>query len=206
LDDAVWDVRIHFHAQHNLNRKICSSDVTFLNLYALMHTQGYSFSDELYHMKNLGRGEEREQGLELIDTNIKLQQLKKEYEHSLVLNLLVRATTPFVCQIEADLVRSNYSNVCQRREENLATILYRPPVVYDLSEPAVLAVDQQGVVFHSQCTQESINFSKEKLKAVMEEEAVLEEGHNNSDDSEAAAYDSDNNPFCMEKYRIIEDT
>jgi len=125
---------------------------------------------------------------------------------SLVLNLLVRATTPFVCQIEEDLVRPNYSNVCQRREENLATILYRPPVVYDLSEPAVLAVDQQGVVFHSQCTQESRNFSKEKLKAVMEEEAVLEEGHNNSDDSEAAAYDSDNNPFCMEKYRIIEDT
>ena len=55
-------------------------------------------------------------------------------------------------------------------------------------------------------TQESRNFSKGKLKAVMEEEALLEEGHNNSDDSEAAAYDSDNNPFCMEKYRIIEDT
>ena len=77
--------------------------------------------------------------------------------------------------------------------------------MYDLSEPVVLAVDQQGVVFHSQCTQESISLSKEKLKAVMEEEALLEEGHNNSDDSEAA-YDSDNNPFCMEKYRIIEDT
>ena len=30
-----------------------------------------------------------------------------------------------------------------------ATILYRPPVVYDLSEPAVLAVDQLGVVFPS---------------------------------------------------------
>ena len=207
MDDAVWDVRIHFDAQHNLDRKICSLDVTFLNLYALMHTQGYSFFDELYHMKNLGRGEEREHGLELIDTNIKLQQLKKEYEHSLVLNLLVRATTPFVCQIEQeDLLRSNYSNFCQRREENLATILYRPPVVYDLSEPAVLAVDQQGVVFHSQCTQESRNFSKGKLKAVMEEDAVVEEGHNNSDDSEVVAYDSDTNPFCMEKYRIIEDT
>ena len=46
LDDVVWDVRLHFDAQHNLDRKICSSEVTFLNLYALMHTQGYSFSDE----------------------------------------------------------------------------------------------------------------------------------------------------------------
>ena len=141
----------------------------------------------------------------MIGTNIKLQQLKKEYEHSLVLNLLVRATTPFVRQIEEDLVRSKYSNVCQRREEDLATILYEPPLVYDLSEPAVLAVDKEGVVFHSQCTQESRNFSKGKLKAVMEEEALLEEGHNNSDDCEDA-YDSDNNPFCMEKYRICEDT
>ena len=77
--------------------------------------------------------------------------------------------------------------------------------MYDLSEPAVLAVDKEGVVFHSQCTQESRNFSKGKLKAVMEEEALLEEGHNNSDDCEDA-YDSDNNPFCMEKYRICEDT
>ena len=214
MDDAVWDVRIHFDAQHNLNRKICSSDVTFLNLYALMHTQGYSFSDELYHMKNLGRGEEREHGLELIDTNIKLQQLKKEYEHSLVLNLLVRATTPFVCQIEEDLVRSNYNNVCQRREENLATILYRPPVVYDLSEPAVLAVDDQGVVFNSQgssstnveasgfCTQESKNLGKQKLKSVMEDEVLLQEGYHSSDNSEGA-YDSDN---YLEKYRISQDT
>ena len=95
-------VRDQFDAQHNVDNMIGSSDMTFLNLYALMHTQGYSFSDELYHMKNLGRGEEREHGLELIDTNIKLQQLKKEYEHSLVLNLLVRATTPFVCQIEQE--------------------------------------------------------------------------------------------------------
>ena len=56
------------------------------------------------------------------------------------------------------------------------------------------------------CVHTREQFSKEKLKAVMEEEALLEEGHNNSDDSKAAAYDSDNNPFCMEKYRIIEDT
>ncbi|KAE8817095.1 hypothetical protein D1007_05300 [Hordeum vulgare] len=78
-------------------------------------------------------------------------------------------------------------------------------------EPAVLAVDPEGVVFHSSptqptvvCTQESINFRKDKLKAVIEEETVFEEAHNSSDESEDA-YDSDNNPFCMEKYRICED-
>ena len=77
VEEAIWDVRIHFDALHNLDRKICSSDVTFLNLYALLHTQGFTFSDELYHMENTCIGEKREHGLDLIDTNIKLQQLKK---------------------------------------------------------------------------------------------------------------------------------
>ena len=92
VEEAIWDVRIHFDALHNLDRKICSSDVTFLNLYALLHTQGFTFSDELYHMENTCIGEQREHGLDLIDTNIKLQQIKKQHEHTLVLNLLVRAT------------------------------------------------------------------------------------------------------------------
>ena len=93
MDDAVWDVRIHFDAQHNLDRKICNSDVTYLNLYALMRTQGFNFSDELYHMGNTCIGVQREHGLDLIDTNIKLQQIKKQNEDNLVLNLLVRATS-----------------------------------------------------------------------------------------------------------------
>ncbi|KAE8775279.1 hypothetical protein D1007_52220 [Hordeum vulgare] len=49
------------------------------------------------------------------------------------------------------------------------------------------------------CTQESINFRKDKLKAVMEEELVFEQAHNSSDESEDA-YDSDNIPFCMEEH------
>ena len=94
LDDAIWDVRIHFDAGHNLDRKICSSDVTFLNLYALLTVVGFNFNDELYHMRNTtAAGVEREHRLDLIDTNIKLQELKRKYDDSLVLNLLARATT-----------------------------------------------------------------------------------------------------------------
>ena len=203
MDDAVWDVRIHFDAQHNLDRKICNSDVTYLNLYALMRTQGFNFSDELYHMGNTCIGVQREHALDLIDTNIKLQQIKKQNEDSLVLNLLVRATS-FV------------STAYHVSEEKLATVLYEEPVVYDLRDPPVLAVNDHGVVYESQrsnssalvqptgmCTQESRNVSKRKLKSVMEEEE--EEGYKSTDDSQGA-YDSDNNPFCMKKYRIAEDT
>lgn len=200
VEEAIWDVRIQFDALHNLDRKICSSDVTFLNLYALLHTQGFTFSDELYHMENTCIGEQREHGLDLIDTNIKLQQIKKQHEHTLVLNLLVRATATDSAAIQ--------------RNAELQTILYAPPVVYDLSEPAVLAVDDQGVVFNSQgssstnvgasgfCTQESKNLGKQKLKSVMEDEVLLQEGYHSSDNSEGA-YDSDN---YLEKYRISQDT
>ena len=140
----------------------------------------------------------------MIDTNIKLQQLKSEYEHSLVLNLLVRAAAPNLCQREEQLVRSNVNNVCHR-EEKLAAIFYEPAVVYDLRELGVLAVDAEGVAFYSQCsssptqptalcTHERRNLRKDKLKAVMEEEPVFEQAHDSSDDSEAA-YDSDNKPL-----------
>ncbi|KAE8803257.1 hypothetical protein D1007_20837 [Hordeum vulgare] len=173
LNDDVWELRIHFDSQPNLDMKLCSSDVTFLNLYAVLQTQGFYLSDELYHMRNLGIGEDREQGLDLIDTNMKLQELKKEYKHSLVLNLLVRATTIYLAAS------------APTEHDKLAPIVYQPPVLYDLSEPAVLCVDPQGVVKPTAfCTQESINFRKVNL----EEEPLFEQSHNSSD-----AYESDNN-------------
>ena len=80
LYNDIWDVRIHFDAQENLERKLCSSDVTFLNIYALMETQGYSLSDSLYYMENPGI---EEQGLELIDSNVKLHLIKRQNEESM---------------------------------------------------------------------------------------------------------------------------
>ncbi|KAE8782356.1 hypothetical protein D1007_44274 [Hordeum vulgare] len=96
LNDDVWELRIHFDSQPNIDMKLCSSDVTFLNLYAVLQTQ-------------------------------------------------------------------------------------------------------EGVVFHSSpsqptafCTQESINFKKDNLNVIMEEDSLFEQSHNSSDETENA-YDSDNN-------------
>ncbi|KAE8791377.1 hypothetical protein D1007_34204 [Hordeum vulgare] len=114
LDDVIWDARIHFDAGHNLDMKICSSDVTFLNMYALLTVLGFNFNDELYHVKNTVVGADIKHGLELIDTNIKLQQLKKQYEDSFVLNLLGRATT----HVSSGFVREGVIN---QRVDDLAT-------------------------------------------------------------------------------------
>ncbi|KAE8811704.1 hypothetical protein D1007_11497 [Hordeum vulgare] len=158
---------------------------------------------------NTADGPDIEHGLDLIETNIKFQQVKKHYEDSLVLNLLVRATPT----VSSGFVSEG--NINHRVDES-AAVLYQPPLVYDLSEHGVLDVDDHGVFFQSQgsnisstiqptqhtamCTQESRNVSKGKLKVVFEEED--EEKYNSSD--EEIAYDSDNNPFSMEQHMIDE--
>lgn len=41
--------------------------------------------------------------------------------------------------------------------KQLQPIVYEEPVVYDLSEPPVYVVDQQGNVFESQCSSRSLS-------------------------------------------------
>ena len=126
----------------------------------------------MFHIENPSLGEK---GLDLVDSHAELQKIKRKIQDKLVLDLLVRACPPPVTDFELQK--------CQMPE--LSTVVYQEPVVFDLSEPPILAVDQQGVVFESQCsnsstphpagvcTQESKNATA-KLKAVLEEE---EEGY-----------------------------
>ena len=49
---------MHSDAQEPLERKLCNSDVTYLNLVALMETQGFSVYGCLYHIENPSLGEQ----------------------------------------------------------------------------------------------------------------------------------------------------
>ncbi|KAE8819911.1 hypothetical protein D1007_02085 [Hordeum vulgare] len=133
-----------------------------------------------------------EHGLELVDSNMKLQLIKRRNEERFVLDLLVRATPP---------------PTSAGKKQQLDAIVYYEPVIYDLSKPPVYAVDQQGVVFESQSssssslvgpgflTQESKIVKNPRLKAVVEEQ---NEGYDGSVASEEEGhYDSDNNPYYM---------
>ena len=132
-----------------------------------METQGFNAYDFLYHIENPSLGEN---GLDLVDSNAELHMIKRKIQDKLVLNLLVRACPPPDRDFEMQ----------QCEMPDLSTLVYQEPVVYDLSEPPVLTVDQQGAVFESQCsssstphppggcTQESRN-ANAKLKVVLEE-------------------------------------
>lgn len=47
LYEDIWNVRIHFDNNDLLERKLSCSDVTYLNMVALMKTQGFSIDDSL---------------------------------------------------------------------------------------------------------------------------------------------------------------
>ena len=189
LYDDILDVRFHFDASEMFELKLCSSDVTYLNMIAVMETQGFSEYDLLFHIENPDLGEK---GLEMVESNAELQLVKRQVEECKVLNLLVRACPPPCSQFE---------------RQELSTVVYEEPVLYDLSEPPIYAVDEEGVAFESQssscsvahgtgvCTQESKNV-KGKLKAVLEIEE--EEGYDGSGGSDCEGEDdSDVNPFYM---------
>ena len=193
LYEDIWNVRIHFDNNDLLERKLSCSDVTYLNMVALMETQGFGIDDSLmFYMETPG-----EQGLELVDSNVKLQLIKRQNEECLVLNLLFRACPPAVSVPQKGFVR----------KQNLDITEYFEPVVFDLADPPVYAVDQQGVAYEGQSscsiapvglavlTQESRSVVNPKLKEVVEEE---QDGYDGSyASSSEGQYDSDTNPYYM---------
>ncbi|KAE8800009.1 hypothetical protein D1007_24483 [Hordeum vulgare] len=193
LDEDIWEVRIHFDAREPLERKLSSSNITYLNLVALVETQGFHAYDCLFHISNPYLGKKR---LDLVDCNSELQMIKSTLKRNiadvtLVLNMLARACpsplSEFVRQ-ECD-EQECYDQECDEQqceeqqcdEQEWSTIVYEGQVFFDLSDTPIFVVDQHGVVFESlgrsstrahlprACTQESKNVN-DKLKCVLEEE------------------------------------
>ncbi|KAI5021117.1 hypothetical protein ZWY2020_054527 [Hordeum vulgare] len=73
LYPEIWDVAIHFQDLDSLELKLCSDDVVLPSVVALMETRGYGSTDSVYFDKGIGVD-----GLEKIDSNAKLQQLKRQ--------------------------------------------------------------------------------------------------------------------------------
>ncbi|KAM0894566.1 hypothetical protein ACQ4PT_024396 [Festuca glaucescens] len=51
LDDDIWEIRFHFHGEDNLERTLGRSDITVLNLLALVEGHGYGIRDLMYYHK-----------------------------------------------------------------------------------------------------------------------------------------------------------
>jgi hypothetical protein len=46
----VWEVKYHFIGEDNLERTMCKSDITMLNLFSLIEMHGYGIRDPMYYV------------------------------------------------------------------------------------------------------------------------------------------------------------
>lgn len=133
LDDDIWDVRINLDGQDNIERSIGESDITYMNLLALIEGEGYGINDCMYYVREKGRGIA---GMELLDGMSKVQQMVTQYENEKQVTLAVisgGSTLP--------------PNV------NSASVEEQIPIS-EIGNPVVYTVDDEGVILPSQqCTQ-----------------------------------------------------
>ncbi|KAM0875514.1 hypothetical protein ACQ4PT_036739 [Festuca glaucescens] len=83
LDPKIWVVIIHFDGVDNLERKLGRDDITYMNLVALIETQGYSIRDSIYCRQLEGMHV-------LIENNAKIYELSDLFDSSKVLNLTMK--------------------------------------------------------------------------------------------------------------------
>ncbi|KAI4989792.1 hypothetical protein ZWY2020_038155 [Hordeum vulgare] len=110
LYPEIWDVAIHFQDMDSLELKLCSDDVVLPSVVALMEIQGYGSTDSVYFDKGIGVD-----GLEKIDSNAKLQQLKRQHKDAKLLNLSVyRGSAP----VFEDVLVTQESQIVVGRQES----------------------------------------------------------------------------------------
>jgi hypothetical protein len=56
LDGEFWDIRFYFSGEDNLKRTLRRSDITMLNLLALVEQCGYGIRDFMYYVKEKEKG------------------------------------------------------------------------------------------------------------------------------------------------------
>jgi hypothetical protein len=82
LDPEVWEVIIHLDGLDNLERRIARDDIIVMNLYAMIETHGFGFSDSMY----CRQGED----MVLMQNNDQIYHLLEHFESTQVLTLSVK--------------------------------------------------------------------------------------------------------------------
>jgi hypothetical protein len=102
LDDEVWEIRYNFPGQDNLERTLSRSDITVLNMLALLEGHGYGIRDYMYYIEEKGKGKK---GMEIIDSMQKIEEMLELYDSVKVLNIKVikhKSAWPVGLNIEED--------------------------------------------------------------------------------------------------------
>ena len=155
LDDDIWEIRFNFPGQANyLERFQSESDITVLNLLAMIEGYGYGIKDNMYYVKEKGKGQN---GMEVIDSMVQVKEMLAVYEKQKILNITVlkkNATWPIELNIdEGEGQLMNEVAVISVDRDGVNYISHDEdlfPVAMDLSEVVYVG------------TQQSCNFQKDR--------------------------------------------
>lgn len=125
LDDEVWDVRFHLDGKDNLERQLGRSDITYMNLLAMLEIEGYGRGDSMYYVREEGAVIA---GMALIKSMVDVEEMLDQYEDAECVSITVIKGKS---GLPADINR-------KQCEEQIP--------ISEIGVPVVYSVDMQGVL------------------------------------------------------------
>ncbi|KAK1612712.1 hypothetical protein QYE76_036385 [Lolium multiflorum] len=190
LDDDIWEIRFHFSGEDNLERTISRSDITVLNLLALVEQRGYGIRDYMYYVKERGKGKE---GMEVVDSMAKVDEMLELYDSENVLNITVvkdKAEWPIGLNRE-DVEATNVVDVPVVLSDNKSGVNF---MANEVEEVYPVAIDYSDVVYIGTQHSSTMNKGKGKLVAESDEDEDLEDGYDSDkeiNDNEVGEYEAE---------------
>ena len=85
--------KVPFSRKDNLERTISLSEITYINMLALLETvEGYTEADYMFYMKEEGKGAA---GMHVIDSEESVEEMPDHYAEQKVLNItVIKANEP----------------------------------------------------------------------------------------------------------------
>ncbi|KAM0927360.1 hypothetical protein ACQ4PT_002830 [Festuca glaucescens] len=131
LDDEIWDVRFNLDGQDNLGRCLGRSDITYLNLLAIIELEGYGINDCMYFVKEKDIGVA---GMEELDGMSKVEQMIELYEEKKCINIsVIKRGSSLPVNINKPAV-----------EEQIPMSEIGYPIVYTVDDDGVSNIDDKG--------------------------------------------------------------
>ncbi|KAE8790095.1 hypothetical protein D1007_35610 [Hordeum vulgare] len=120
--------RFHFQGKDNLERIVSLSEITLLNMLALMVTEeGYTEVDYMFYVKNEGQGSA---GLQVIDNEEVVEEMLDRYAPEKLLNItVIKATEP----------NPRYFNIGNSSEAQIP--------IDQVGQSNIISIDEAGVLF-----------------------------------------------------------
>jgi hypothetical protein len=82
----MWELFVQFDGAKFVQLSMPRSDIRYLNLLSVIEKEEYDMCDSMYYVKDEGEGLN---GLDLIDSNLKVEEMVRKYERARKLVLTV---------------------------------------------------------------------------------------------------------------------